>query len=395
MFDSHLYSCYIDEIKNQFKGVFNIMQLFDEQQFLKDLENLVNISGTAYVSGVERVATFFKNEFEKLGWNVRAHNFDPSVGPCLEISNTTSSNYDVMLLGHMDTVFPEGTASERPFKIEDGKAFGPGVVDMKSGCLFALYAAKVFQKCDKVPSICVAFNSHEEVGSKFARKWIEDTAAKSKNVIVLEPARANGNLVNQRKGIGRYTVDILGKAAHAGVEPEKGISATQELAHWILEIHKLSDPKKGTNLNAGCVTGGTAANVVPEKAQVVFDMRVKSAEEATKVAEKFEYLQRNPFSDGIKIEVTGGMTRPPMNPSLLTLELCQKVEEIAATLDISFQWQSTGGGSDGNFTAAMGIPTIDGMGPVGGRTHSVDEYMDVKSLNDRFTLLIQLLKDLA
>lgn len=370
----------------------------DLEKFLSDLEYLVNIdSGTSDPEGVSKVASFFTERFSALGWKVEAKDLHSSVGPCLEITSPgCGDHYEVMLLGHMDTVFPKGTVAERPFRIEGEKAYGPGVVDMKSGCLFALNLAQdLTQSSEAVPSICIALNSHEEIGSRHARPWIEELAKKSSNVLVLEPARANGDLVNERKGLGRFTVSFHGKAAHAGVEPEKGASATNELAHWILEVHALTDWEKGTNLNAGLISGGTSSNAVAEKAEAVFDLRVKSMDEAERVLARIEELKSNPFTPGVTVQVDGGLTRPPMNPSEETLYLCRKVDAAGEELGLKIGWQATGGGSDGNFSGALGVPTVDGMGPVGGRSHSSDEYLELDTLQQRYAFLKRVIEGLT
>ena len=197
----------------------------DIESYLQDLENLVNIdSGSHDRAGVLKVSEFFAEEFKKLGWKVSSHEVDDALAPCLEIhSPGAGDTFDILILGHMDTVFPKGTVAERPFRIEDGRAYGPGVMDMKAGDLYALYLARTLHETgEDMPSICVAFNSHEEIGSRKARPWIEALAAKSKRAFILEPGRVNGDLVYERKGCSRYHLEFHGKAAHSGVDPQNG-----------------------------------------------------------------------------------------------------------------------------------------------------------------------------
>ena len=368
----------------------------DIESYLKDLETLVNIdSGSHDRAGVLKVSEFFTEEFTKLGWQVSSHEVDDDLAPCLEMrSPNAGDTFDILILGHMDTVFPKGTAAERPFRIKDGRAYGPGVMDMKAGDLFALYLARALhQSGEEMPSICVAFNSHEEIGSRKARPWIEALAAKSKQAFILEPARANGDLVYERKGCCRYHMAFHGKAAHSGVDPQNGASAVNELAHWVIELHKLTNFDEGLNLNAGLVSGGTSVNAIAEQAELEVDVRLVTLEQAQRVQDRIDAMQKAPFTDGVGVDVSGGMTRPPMNANEKTKALCSRIDALAKQLDIQFGWQKTGGGSDGNFTASLGLPTIDGMGPIGGRAHSREEYLEVDSIAERFALLVEIVRD--
>ena len=364
---------------------------FDLEGYLKDLEYLVNIdSQSKDPEGVEMVADFFVRAFENLGWRVEKKSLDPSVGPSLKSTNGEPP-YDAFLLGHLDTVFPRGTTAERPFSRKGDRAYGPGVNDMKSGLLMGLYAARALEAKGAKGSWCLLYNSEEEIGSRRARPWIEEIARQSRTAVILEPARPNGNYVNQRKGLGRIEAIFHGKAAHAGVEPEKGISAVNEMAHWIIGLHQLTDFEKGTTLNAGLVSGGTGANVVPEKASMTVDVRIREPEERERIAAKIEELRAHPATPGITVEADFFLTRPPMNPSPQTMKLCRLAEEAGREVGVDVHWQSTGGGSDGNFTAALGVPTVDGFGALGGGSHSVDEYIEIGALPARFALLLELL----
>ncbi|QEK13035.1 M20 family metallopeptidase [Crassaminicella thermophila] len=359
-------------------------------EYLKHLEILVNTdSGSKDPEGIKKVAVYLGDLYIQMGWSVKVHQFDDEAGPCLEIRNTNEENIDLLLIGHMDTVFPKGTAKERPFDIKGDKVYGPGVVDMKSGLLSMYYVLKSLKlnQLERVPSICIALNSDEEISSMFSYKWIEGLARKSKASIVLEPARKNGALVKERKGVLKYSIDFTGVAAHAGVEPEKGVSAITELGYWILELNKLNDYDAGTTVNVGVVSGGSAPNVVAEKANAVVDIRFKFEEELQKVERLLKVLSENPKLKGMKVSVTKLGFRPPLNPSEESKKLYKLVEEVGKELEINIKWVSTGGGSDANFTSFVGVPTVDTLGPIGAGAHGIDEYLEISSIEPRLNLL--------
>lgn len=362
---------------------------FDMNQYLKDLEQLVNQdSGSNFPEGTKKIADFFEEKFLKKGWVVKKHYFDNTIGPCLEIKNSDKNEFDILFIGHMDTVFPVGTAEERPFCIKEDKAYGPGVIDMKSGLLSLYYGMKLLNLDEKnKPSFCIAFNSDEEISSKFSSQWLRDLAKRSKYAFVLEPARKNGALVLERKGLAKYKVEFNGVAAHAGVEPEKGISAINELGHWIVELSKLTNFDIGTTVNVGVVSGGTKSNVVAHKALGEIDVRFKLEEEGRRVESKLRELKENPRVSGIKVDIEKIGYRPPMNPSKKTRKLCKLVNEVGKGLGIDIIWASTGGGSDANSTAAVGTPSIDGLGPVGGGAHGISEYLELNTIEPRIRLL--------
>lgn len=370
---------------------------FDLSSYLQDLEYLVNTdSGSTYREGIARVAKFFNQKFSELGWKVTVHDFNSAAGPCLEIVNNESDHYDTLLMGHMDTVFKQGTAAERPFTIKGDKAFGPGIADMKAGLLYIYYVMESLHSEGRLNnmSVCIALNSDEEISSRYSRPWLERLSRKSSNALVLEPARANGNFVNKRKGVARYSIEFSGKAAHAGVDPQNGSSAIQELGHWILALHSRTNFETGTTVNVGIVTGGSAANVVADQAKAEVDVRICDIAEAEALERMMRELVEQPKTPGVTVKVSGGVTRPPMNPSKQTLDLCHAVEQIAADLGINIGWSFTGGGSDGNFSAALGVPTIDALGPIGGSTHGIAEYLDIASIEPRFYLLRRIIEHL-
>ena len=371
---------------------------FSVEEYLTELEYLVNIdSGSFDPEGTGKIAAYFREKFTEIGWQVKVHQLDAAVGPCLQITNQNTEEFDILLIGHMDTVFTKGTAKVRPFSILEKRAYGPGVVDMKASLLSVYYAVKALDKLGalKQTSVCIAFNSDEELSSLYSRPWLESIGRKSKCALVMEPARGDGSMVNTRRGVGRYTIEFKGVPSHSGVAPEKGISAINELAHWIIALHGLNDWEKGTNINVGVVKGGTTPNTVAEDAVALVDLRMKDLAEVRRIEEKIQELLDHPKTHGIKVTVTGGVTRPPMNPTPESLALCNKVDEIAQGLGIDFQWIATGGGSDANITAALGVPSIDGLGPIGSLSHTVEEYLEIDSIEPRLQLLYELMVEIS
>ena len=371
-------------------------------QFIRDLETIVNIdSGSLYAEGIGKIAAFFQKRFSQLNWETQIHSFAEGKVPCLEAANVNPSaadtTFDFFFIGHMDTVFLEGEVQKRPFSIDGNHAKGPGVCDMKGGLVAILHVIETLQHfglADKV-SFCVGFNSDEEIGSGASRAWLEDIAQKSKRVFIFEPCRVGGQRVLQRKGGGQFDIICHGKAAHAGVEPEKGVNAVVELAHQILGITSFADLELGTTVNVDVIRGGTKANVIPDFARAVVDVRVANAGEKERIELCFQQIAQRTHVPGVGVEVQGGIHRPPMVPSELTLGLWERISEIGTRLGQEMTLIATGGGSDGNFTSALGIPTIDGLGPRGGSAHSQDEFLDLESINPTVALICEICKSAA
>jgi len=298
-----------------------------------------------------------------------------------------------LLLCHLDTVWPVGTLAERPWRVEGEQAFGPGVYDDKASAAIILAALEGLQALGLAPRhpVTVLFNSDEEVGSPSSRPLIEAEAARARVVFCVEPARPDGALKVWRKGTGRYTVTALGRAAHAGADHEKGVNAIEELAYQVLRLQGMTDYGAGTTVNVGRIDGGTRANIVPDRAQVRVDVRVKTMAEWERISAAIAALQ--PVLPGARLVVEGGMSRPPMEAFPVTLEPFRRAQEIAAGLGLTLTADGTGGASDANFTAAMGIPTLDGLGALGDGAHSVDEYIFIPSLTERAALLAALLME--
>jgi glutamate carboxypeptidase len=299
-----------------------------------------------------------------------------------------------LLLCHMDTVWPAGTLAARPFRVEEGRAYGPGSYDMKAGIVIAEFALRAVRDLGlRLPRpVLLLLTADEEVGSKVSRPLIEEMAHRSQYVLVLEPSLGTGALKTARKGVGRFTVEIVGRAAHAGVEPEKGLSAVLELAHQIVYLQGLADAGQGTTINVGVVRGGTRSNVVPAYAEAEVDVRVWTMAEAGRVTEGIKNVQ--PHIPGIQLRVQGGLGRPPMERTTASAVLFRRAQEIGRQLGLDLGETSTGGGSDANFTAALGIPTLDGLGAIGDGGHADHEHVLIDSLPERAALLTALLVNL-
>ena len=293
-----------------------------------------------------------------------------------------------LALCHYDTVWPLGSLREYPVTVADGIMRGPGVFDMKGGIVCLLYALQALEGRPNRP-LWLFFNSDEETGSHSSRGLIEDLARGCAHALVYESPLLAGALKTARKGTGRYSVAIEGRAAHAGVEPEKGISAVLEAAHQTIAIHGLNAPERGSTLNVGVLHGGTRANVVAAHATIEVDVRVSRADEASRIDAALRGLR--PVLEGAHISVSGGLHRPPMERSAATAVLLAQAQAVAAEMGVALGEGATGGGSDGNFTAALGLGTLDGLGPEGRGAHAADEQLLVESLPRRAALSAGLL----
>ena len=300
----------------------------------------------------------------------------------------------LLLLGHMDTVWPLGEVQRRPFRVSHDKATGPGAFDMKGGLVIALYAVMALQELGLMPThrLVFLFNSDEEVGSLTSRPFIEEEAQRSEAVLVLEPSRDNA-VVTWRKGVGRFELEVQGVASHAGAAHERGVSAVQELAHQIIRLEAMTDYERGTTVNVGVVEGGSKVNVRPASAWAAIDLRVLTAAEGRRMTEAILRLQ--PANPEATLIVSGGMNRPPWEASSASDALFERAQRVGATLGFDLWPAGTGGGSDGNFTAALGVPTLDGLGVVGDDAHALTEWANLTSLPRRAALLAELLIDLG
>ncbi len=295
----------------------------------------------------------------------------------------------VLLLGHHDTVWPLGSLGTHPFGVTGGALRGPGCVDMKAGLVLALHALAELN----VPAgVTLLVTSDEELGSPTSRELVEREAAGCAAALVLEAAAAGGALKVERKGVSRYRVRAHGRAAHAGLEPERGVNATVEVAHQVLAIVALADPGRGTTVTPTQATSGTSANTVPATAEVAVDVRVRDAAEQGRVDAALRSLR--PVLPGARLEVTGGPNRPPM-AATASAALMRRAARVAERLGLPApSGAAVGGGSDGNFTAGIGTPTLDGLGAVGGGAHADDEHVLVEALPARAALIAGLIADL-
>jgi glutamate carboxypeptidase len=297
----------------------------------------------------------------------------------------------ILLLCHMDTVFPPGTLSHMPYREADGKIFGPGVLDMKAGIVISLAAIEDARKNGSTRPITLLCTSDEEIGSHTSRELIERLAKESALVLVLEGGLLDGSLKTWRKGVGGFRVTVKGRAAHAGGDHEKGRNAIEEMAHQVIAIQKLTDYSKQTTLNVGVIKGGTVTNVVPEECMVQVDVRVMQAGEWERLETEIGKLK--PVLAGTSIEITGGLNRPPMPVDETMKATFEKAKSIAAHLGMNLSAGGTGGGSDANFVARLGVPVLDGLGAIGEGYHSEREYIFTDSLEQRVKLISALLRD--
>jgi glutamate carboxypeptidase len=368
-----------------------------ESEMLELLERLVNIDSGSYVKkGIDEVGELLKKEYENLGLQVEVHHQD-NFGDNITIRHPESEEASIIIVAHMDTVFPDGTAVIRPFSRDDKKAYGPGVIDMKASQVSVLYAIKALIESgdESYKNVHIVLNGDEEIGSESSRELIKGVAQGKKYALIVEPGRADGSVVSQRKGGGRFSMTIKGKGAHSGVEPEKGRSAIEELARKIVKLHALNNYEEGLTVNVGLVEGGTSVNTVAPIAVGHIDVRVVTMEQAEQVSKAIRDICSTPDVEGTTIELSGGVTRPPMFPNEKSQQLLDIIKEVGREIGVDVRDTKTGGGSDGNFTAAMGVATIDGLGPVGGNAHSDQEYLDIDTFVERTLLLAKTIKRLS
>ncbi len=374
---------------------------FDLPTYLEDLERLVNIDcGTYTREGVDEVGRWTAGFLADLGADI-----DIRPDPNGRFGNTIVATFHgmaggprVLLIGHMDTVFDPGTAAERPFRIDEGTAYGPGVTDMKSGLLAGLYALKaVIGALDGLPFERLTFiaNPDEEIGSPSSVAHIREAAADVDACLVLECARANGDIVSARKGILDTRLTVHGRAAHAGVEPEKGRNAILEAARIIRELHALNGRWPGVTVNVGKIVGGTRPNVVPERCEIEVDVRATTADGLAQVEAAIRELTATTDIDGTSVEPHVMVAWQPMEKLERSGRLVEHAQSVAERLGFEVHDTSTGGASDANTTSGMGVPSLDGLGPIGGSDHSPAEYLDVDSIVPRTAMLAGLLLAIA
>jgi glutamate carboxypeptidase len=338
-------------------------------------------------SAADRMGSFLATKFQTLGGRVQIHRATDFADNLQIDFSGREKTKPVLLLGHFDTVYPLGTLANMPWRSANGRLHGPGVLDMKSGIALMFHAIEALQTWHgTLPRpVTVFLVSDEEVGSYSSRAVTEALARKSAGVLVLEPAAGRGAVKTARKGVGEYTLSIKGIASHAGLDPGKGHSAITELARQITVISKFNDLKRGLSVNPGILRGGTRTNVVAAEAAVDIDVRIKQAKQAAMLDRKFRALK--PFDKHCKLAIEGGINRLPMERTAGVAALYKKAQAIAQDIDWKLEEAAVGGGSDGNFTAGIGIPTLDGMGGVGDGAHAVHEHILISELPRRALLL--------
>ena len=300
----------------------------------------------------------------------------------------------ILVLGHLDTVYEIGTITRMPFRVSRGRAWGPGTFDMKGGLVIALYSMDALAAvgCLLEKRIVFLWTSDEEIGSESSRAAIEREAKRSDAVLVLEPAAGlDGRVKTGRKGVGEIELIVTGRAAHAGLNPEDGVNAIEEMAHQIARISRWNQPRRGITVNAGVIEGGTRTNVIPERARALVDLRASRVEDMRALERKFRALR--PILSGAKLEIRGGFNRPPMERNM-SAALYAKARALSKEMGLTLGEAFVGGGSDGNFTAALGVPTLDGLGAIGEGAHSPLENIMIRALPERAALLAGLIATL-
>lgn len=368
-----------------------------ESKLLARIRQLVEIeSPSDDKPAVDRCVDAVADMAPGIGGRVRRHR-QRKFGDVLELrfefgAKGKEKPAPVMLLGHLDTVWPLGTLTGMPFQIAKGRAWGPGVLDMKAGVVMGLTALEALRESDSLARpVIFLLNGDEEVGSTVSRPVTEKLARECAAVFVLEPAQGLGGAYKtSRKGVGNYTLRVKGVAAHAGVDFDRGHSAIAELAWQLEKVRGFTELERGLTVNAGVIRGGTRTNVIAAEAEAEFDVRIARSKDAARIDRRFHSLRVRDRACVLQVE--GGMNRPPMERSRATVALFRRAATLAAQMGFELAEASTGGGSDGNFTAALNVPTLDGMGAVGEGAHASHESIQVKDVVPRTTLLAEMIR---
>lgn len=367
------------------------------EPMLELIEKLVNIdSGSTCKTGVDKIGEILIDEYKQMDLSIEIKE-NEEFGNNIVIKHKEALKPEILLIAHMDTVFPIGTAAERPFTIKDGLAFGPGVADMKASQVTLLYAMKyLYEKHDAaLKNVIIILNSDEEIGSPTSRELIEEISKDVKYALVMEPARKDGSIVSSRRGGGRYTLHVHGRSAHSGVAPEEGRSAIEELAYKTIKLNHLTDHEQGISVSVGIVEGGDAVNMIPDSATGYVDVRIESDEQSLEIAKQIENICSVPDVPGTTIDLEGGITRPPMELDDKNQKLLEIVKEVGNSFGLKVTDSHTGGGSDASFPSHLGVATIDGVGPIGGKLHNEGEYLEIESLTERCFLLAETVSRLS
>jgi glutamate carboxypeptidase len=340
---------------------------------------------------VDRYGALLAAELQNLGAQIETQ-------PQTEVGNHLVARWGtgkggLLIMCHIDTVHAIGELKKNPVREEGVRFFGPGTQDMKASIVQTLTAIRALREHKALPARPLTFllSTDEEIGSGTSRALIESLAKESSLVLCMEPAIPDGSLKTARKGIGNFDITIQGRSTHAGADHEGGVNAIEEMARQVLDLQRLTDYAKGTTVNVGVINGGTRSNVVPDECKIEIDLRVVTPSDAAEVCATINALR--PYNAKTKITVSGGMNRPPMPRTEIIAKAFKQAQSIAASMNIKIDEGSTGGGSDANFVAPLGVPVLDGLGPVGSGAHSEREHILIQSLPERTALLAAILSE--
>jgi glutamate carboxypeptidase len=371
--------------------------------YLDDLKTIVNIdSGTYTKAGIDRVGSYLQERFSAFGFSTHVDKQEDYGNHLIATHQGKAQNGPrILLIGHIDTVFSEGEAERRPFTIvqQNGKriATGPGVLDMKSGVLIGIYGLHLLIDAqeDSYSSVTFLCNSDEEIGSPSSRPIVQELARQSDAVLVLEPGRAEGTIVSSRKGCGQYRVEVHGLSAHAGVEPQKGRNAILELSYQVQKMQALNGTIPGASLSVGIIRGGERTNVVPDYAYFDMDVRTSDSGGLQALEAAMRKVTTQNMLQGTRIILSGSMLVKPFERSKYNAQLVELAKDAGRDLSLKIQDVGSGGASDANTSAAMGIPTLDGLGAGGGLAHNPGEYIELDYLPTRIALVAGLVKKIG
>ncbi|WP_172631780.1 M20 family metallopeptidase [Dictyobacter arantiisoli] len=373
------------------------------ERFYADLQAIVNIdSGTFLKAGVDAVGFYLQQRFTEFGFTT-SFDIQEKYGHNLVAVHTGSNPEGPRLLciGHIDTVFPANEAMKRPFALTEREgvrvAKGPGILDMKSGVLMGLYALHVLIEADQAAYQRVTFvcNSDEEVGSPASKPLIARLAQEADAVLVMEPGRIVQRIVSARKGIANYRVEVFGRSAHAGVEPEHGRNAIVELSRQVMALDQINGTIPGATLNVGIIHGGQRTNIVPDYAYCDIDVRVSDLAGLEAIEAALKQMTEQTMLDGTHVVLSGGIGNVPFELTPQNKRLVELVKEAGLTLDLQIEDVSSGGASDANTTSGLGIPTVDGLGAAGGLAHNPDEYIEIEQVQIRIALLCAVIEHIC